>query len=288
MATDYYKTLGVDRGASKDDIKKAFRKLAHQYHPDKKDGDESKFKEVNEAYTVLSDEKKRAQYDQFGHAFNGAGAGASAGGFQGFDFSGFSGQGGNVEFDLGDIFETFFKGGQGRVPRGRDIQVDVVLTFKESVFGTEKQVTVSKPGSLKPEKLSVTIPAGIDNGEMLRLREKGGVITDGKPGDLYVRIHVEPHKTMKRVGQNLVMNLLVKISDALSGAKYDVETLDGNIEVKIPAGITDGTLLRINGKGVKLSNNHRGDLLIQVKLEIPKKLSRKAKKLIDELRDEGL
>lgn len=299
---DYYKILGVDRGASQDDIKKAFRKMAHKYHPDKSGGDEAKFKEVNEAYTTLRDEKKRAQYDQFGHTFSGAGGAGHGGfggfggaqnaqGFQGFDFSQYAnqagGQGGHVEFDLGDIFETFFGGGR-RAPRGQNIQIDTEISFKDSVFGVKKEIKFKRRGEKDQETLSVQIPAGVNDGEMIRLRGKGEPHPEGEPGDLFIRIHVAENKNFTKVGQNLITNMTIKLSDALEGGKKEIETVDGKIDVKIPQGVEQGAILRVKGRGIQYAPYHRGDLLIKVKIETPKKLSRNAKKLIEELRREGL
>ncbi len=286
MSKDYYSVLGINKTASKDEVKKAFRKLAHKYHPDKKDGDEKKFKEVNEAYSVLSDEKKRQEYDTYGRTFQGgAGQGFNAGGF---DFSGFQ-QGGNVEFDLNDIFEGFFGGGFGRrVRRGRDISIDTELTFEESVFGVERKILLNKQTSDKPEEIRVKIPAGISDGQMIRLTGKGENIPDGVSGDLYVKVHVKPHPVFRKEGYNLVMTLKIKLSDALLGAVYPIQTLDGKIDVKIPTTVKFGDVLRVRDKGVPAGADRRGDILIQVHIELPKKLSRKQKKLVDELKQEGL
>lgn len=358
MAKDYYQILGVDKKASKDDIKKAFRKLAHKYHPDKEGGDEAKFKEANEAYAVLSNEKKRAEYDAYGRVFSGAG-GAGGGpqggaGFGGFDFSGFNGQG--VEFDLGDIFNGFGFGGGRRARRGSDISVDVEIDFKDSIFGTERSVLLSKtstcdtcegsggePGTDTktcetcngqgkvretrqsmlgtfatvaecpkchgkgkiPEKacekckghgvakgqseITIKIPAGIENGEMIRMTGGGEAIPNGTAGDLYIKVHVKPHDVFRKQGADLAMDLSVKLTDALLGAKYSVETLDEEkLDVKIPVGVSHGEILRVKGKGVPVSGSKRGDLMMHVKIPLPHKLSRKAKKLIQELQSEGI
>lgn len=293
---DYYKTLGVDKSASKDDIKKAFRKLAHEHHPDKNNGQDAKFKEINEAYTVLSDDQKRAQYDRFGSAgpnMGGGGFNPGAGGFGGFDFSGFAQQyqnqnGQAFEFDLGDIFGDFFGGGR-RPRKGPNITVDVQLSFKESVFGVEKEVTINK------EKLVVTIPPGIENGQGLRVQGKGEEGPGGK-GDLIVRVWVSEHDTFRKEGFNLVMELDLLLTTALLGKTIEIETLDGNIELKIPAGTTHNEILRVKQKGVPQeapgkvfgTGGRRGDLLIVTKVEMPKKLSKKAQKIIEELKAEGL
>ena len=353
MSKDYYEILGVSRDASKDEIKKAFRKIAHKYHPDKKDGDEQKFKEASEAYSVLSDDKKRAEYDSYGQAFGGSGPGAGGAGAQGANFGGF----GFEDFDIGDIFGEFFGGGArgGKQKRGRDISVDTELTFEESIFGTERTVAITKPtqcdtcggtgaqsgsgysscskcggsgyikeakksilgtfmstavcdtcyGSGKiPEKkckeckgvgvnekqdeIKITVPAGIENGEMLRLNGKGEAVPGGIPGDLYVRVSVKQHSHFKKEGHNLKTELSVKLSDALLGAKYTVNTLDGPIEVKVPAGVSHGELLRLKGKGVPKEGSSRGDLMVKVNIEIPGKLSKKAKDLVKQLKEEGM
>jgi len=288
---DYYKTLGVEKGASKDEIKKAFRKLAHEHHPDKNKGDDSKFKEINEAYTTLSDDQKRQQYDTFGSAGPsgfGGGQGGYGGGFNGagFDFSGFARQyqsqnGQSFEFDLGDIFGDFFNGGGRRPRRGANITVDVQLSFKESVFGIDKEISVDGT------KLSVKIPAGIDNGQGLRVPGKGEDGPGGR-GDLIVRIWVEEHKTFRKEGYNLIMELDLKLTTALLGSTIDLETLDGKIELKIPAGTTHNEILRIRQKGVPDERGRRGDILIVTKVEMPKKLSKAAQKMVEELKKEGI
>lgn len=359
MSKDYYTILGIDKKASKDDIKKAFRKLAHKYHPDKKGGDEARFKEASEAYAVLSDEKKRAEYDAYGRVFSGAG-GAQGGGFDGFDFSQFAG-GGFEGFDInmGDIFGGFSDmfGGH-RTHRGRDISIDIELPFKDAVFGTTRKVLVTKdttcekcggngaePGTetktcptcngkgqvveqrrspfgvfqsvatcgtchgrrVVPEKpcatckgrgvehkqveLSVTIPAGIENGQMIRMTGAGEAVPGGATGDLYIKIHIEPHARFRKEGYNLITELPVKITDALLGAEYKLETLDGTTTVKVPPLRSTDEILRVKGKGVPMGgqgDSRRGDLLIRVKVEIPQKLSRNAKKLLDDLKGEGI
>ena len=358
MSKNYYDTLGVTKSASKDEIKKAFRKLAHEYHPDKKGGDEKKFKEVSEAYAVLSDDEKRKQYDTFGSYSNtGSGQGGfNQGDFSGFDFSGFSG-GANMEFDLGDIFGSFFGGGQGgrRVKRGRDIGVDVEISFEDSVFGVTKDITLTRTshcdtcdgtgakkgtqfdtcstckgkgkieevrrsviGSFasvrdcdtchgagkipkeqcvtckgkgiinKKETISVKIPAGINEGETLRVIEKGEAMLGGQTGDLYITVHVKQHHTFTRSGHDLVMNLPIKLSDALLGVKVPIKTLDGTIEFSIPEGVTFGEILRVKEKGVPYGHGRRGDILIRLLIELPKKLNKESKKLIEELREKGV
>jgi DnaJ-class molecular chaperone len=287
MSKDFYKILGVERNASSDEIKKAFRKLAHEHHPDKKTGNAERFKEANEAYSVLSDAQKRQQYDTFGSAgpqMGGSGFGGfNAQDFGGFDFSQFSGgfgQGG-VQFDLNDILGSMFGGGRARQRRGRNILVDVELSFKESIFGAERELNVRKG-------LKVRIPAGIEDGETVRLPGAGEAVEDGVPGDLHVRVHVRNDTIWRKERYNLVTELPVKLSDALLGAEYSLMTLDGEIKLKIPEGITHGEVLRVKGRGVPADKHHRGDALVVVRIVMPKKLSRDMKKKIEELKKEGL
>lgn len=359
---DYYAILGLQRGASKDEVKKAFRKLAAQYHPDKATGNEDKYKEITEAYAVLGDDKKKAEYDTYGHAFqNAGGQGAGFGGFQwgNFDFSqaGFGGNGQSFEFDLGDLFENFgFGGGGARRPsRGRDISIDINLTFREAIFGVTRRILITKNGACthcsgtgakagtetttcttcgghgkirearqsimgnfttvrecatcrgtgkvpkercghcagagvmrQQEEIEVKVPAGVENGEMVRLTGRGEATLGGQPGDLYVKLHVESHKTIKRDGTTLMTTMPVKLTDALLGGTYEVETMDGAESVTVPAGITHGEQIRLKGKGVPGTRGTRGDFLVTVKIETPKQISRNARKLIEELRNEGL
>lgn len=286
---DYYKILGVNKDASEEEIKKAFRKLAHAYHPDKAGGDEAKFKEASEAYAVLSDKKKRAQYDAFGTA--GAGAGGFQGGFNpsdfGFDFSGF---GNGAQFDMGDlndILSSIFGG--RRVRRGRDVAVDIELSFQDSVFGAERKVVINSK-FVKQKEVTITVPPGIENGQMVRLSGMGEAIEGGVPGDLYVKVHVRNHPYLRKEGYNLVMDLSVKLSEALLGTEKMVGTLDGEITLKVPAGTKHGTILRVKGKGVPhgAGAKTRGDLYVRILVEIPEKLSKEAKKAVEELKKLGL
>lgn len=301
MSKSYYETLGVSKTATKDEIKKAFRKLAHQYHPDKQGGDEAKFKEANEAYQVLSDDQKRAQYDQFGSAGPGGFGGGFQGGqgFGGFDFSGFqNGQG--MEFDLNDIFEGFFGGGGfggRRVVRGRNIQLGLTLTFKESILGTKKKIKIPSESAMASKKeVEIDIPGGIENGQKMKLSGYGESVqggqahstSSGQAGDLYIFISVPEHPVYRKEGYHLVRTLEVKLTDAILGAKYDIETLDGNVSVKIPKGINTGTILRIKGEGVKVNSFQSGDILLQIRVQIPSDLTKEQKKLIEELQKTDL
>lgn len=308
---DYYKTLGIDKNATKEDIKKAFRKLAHEHHPDKTKNDPAssqKFKEASEAYSVLSDDAKRKQYDIFGQAGPGFNPGAGgfrggwggAGGFNpqdfaGFDFSGFQNGQGGIEFDLGDIFGEFFGGGR-RPRKGRNITVDIEITFKESIFGVEKDIAIDDSSNRAGHKehLTVKIPPGIENNQGLRIKEKGEQGQGGR-GDLIVRVWVKEHPAFRKEGFNLITELSIKLTTALAGGAVELETLDGKIELKIPAGTSHGEILRVKGKGVPyethgLWSGHgkRGDLLVVTHVVMPKKLSEKAKRAIDELKGEGL
>jgi len=364
MSKDYYKILGVEKGASQDEIKKAFRKMAHQYHPDKQGGDEAKFKEVNEAFQVVGNAEKRAKYDQYGSDFaqqGGFGGGAGWEDFMRAARGGGGSQGANFDFggvDLGDIFGDMFGfGGGGRSrgrgrARGNDIQVDIQLDFKEAVFGIEKEIRLNKnnacdvcngngvePGSklttcsdckgqgqvrrvqqtilgamqtvgvcpscngqgqkaekhckhcngkgtVKSEsKYTVKIPAGIDEGEAIRLSgkgESGGV--NGGNGDLYIRVHVKGDKKLKRQGENIFTEVQVNYPQAVLGDRIEIETLDGMKKLVVPEGTQSGQQIRLKELGVPfLHGRGRGDHYVTVIVDIPKKVSRGAKKLIEEL-----
>ncbi|MCA9351277.1 J domain-containing protein [Patescibacteria group bacterium] len=347
MNKDYYKILGVEKNASDDEIKKAFRKIAHQHHPDKAGGDEKKFKEANEAYQVLSNKDKRAQYDRFGSAGPNMGG---AQGFGGFDFSGFQNAGG---FDFGDIDlgDLFGGGRRSRRRRGSDLQVRVELTFEEAVFGVKKSVTIDHTkscddcsgtgadkgssmttcpecdgrgkvqtqmmgifatvtdcptceGSGKvPEKkcdtcrgagvtrekntIEFTIPAGITSGDTLRITARGEAVKGGPAGDLFVQILVKSHAKFRRNGLDLILEEEVPMSDAVLGATRTITMLDDKkIDVKVPAGTSHGTTLRVAGKGI-VTDRAKGNLMIVIKIKVPKKLSKKAKEAMEALRGEG-
>ena len=293
MSIDYYKTLGVEKGASKEELKKAFRKKAHEYHPDKQTGNEAKFKEVNEAYQVLSDDQKRAQYDRFGSAgpqFGGQGGQ----GFGGFDFGGFNvnfdGFGNGQEFDLNDIFSAFGGGfGGRRVRKGRDIVLSLNLSFKESILGVSKTIKVPANSAEKAKgEITVKSPAGIENGQMVKLQGYGEAAEGGQAGDILLKMYVESHKSLRKEGIHVVADLKVKMTDAVLGATYDVEGVEGPIKIKIPKGIQTGKILRIKGAGVAAGRFQHGDLLVVIEVEIPDSLSREQKKLIEELQKSGL
>ncbi|HET6746843.1 MAG TPA: molecular chaperone DnaJ [Candidatus Saccharimonadales bacterium] len=352
---DYYEILGVSKSASADEIKKAFRKLAVKYHPDKDGGNEAKFKEVNEAYEVLKDQQKRQRYDQFGHAGVGSDSGGTSGGNPFEGFGGFGGQ--NVHFDfgdggLGDIFGQFFGGGQNkRGPRkGRDVETTITLSFEQAVFGVEEQIeltmedecshchgTTVEPGhSMKtcptckgagqqtrvmntifgqiqqavpcemcrgtgkvPEKVCTVcrgkgterrkqtivlkVPAGIDDGATIRLRERGEAVGGGAKGDLYVHVRVKPHKKFTREGDIILSEEHVSMVDAALGTEIDVETVDGIIRMKVPAGTQSGTDFKLGSHGVAhLRGNTRGAHIVSIIVDIPTKLSKKQRELLEQ------
>ena len=363
MAKEYYKILGVEKNASQDEVKKAFRKLAHQHHPDKSGGDEEKFKEANEAYQVLSDPEKRRTYDQFGSsAFSGGAGSGFAGeqgenGFGGGGFGGF-GQGfegvdlGDIFGDLGDIFGFSTGGGRERrgTPRGADIQVDMELSFHDAVFGVEREVSVTKatacercaglgaePGTKmkdcsacggsgsvvhrertmlgtmqtrrvcsechgegrmpetvcancrgiglehKRKTVSVQMPSGVREGDIVRVRGGGEAVKSGTSGDLFLRIHVLPDPRFERDGFTLRSRVEIGFRQAALGTEVDVAVVDGGeVTLKIPAGVQSGAELRLKGKGVP-QGHIRGDHLVTIQVVTPKKLSRHQKKLLEEL-----
>ncbi|MET1033376.1 MAG: molecular chaperone DnaJ [Candidatus Saccharimonadales bacterium] len=357
---DYYEVLGIGKDASADEIKKAFRRAAIQHHPDKEGGDESKFKEVNEAYEVLKDTSKRQRYDQFGHA----GVGGSAAS-DGNPFGGGYGTGQNGSFDfgdlgLGDIFENFFGGGGGRARqqqqrRGRDVETKVEISFEDAVFGTESSLSMNiedncthckgttvEPGhELKtcptcqgsgqtihvsrtifgniqqaaicreckgagkiPEKvcsvchgkgterkaqnITLKVPAGIDDGAVIRLRDHGEATANGPKGDLYVNVRVKPHKKFTREGDLILSEEHINMIDAALGTEIDVETVDGEIRMKIPAGTQSGTDFKLSNHGVPhMRGETRGSHIVTVVVNTPTKLTKKQKELLEEIRDNG-
>lgn len=349
---DYYEVLGVDKNASDADIKSAFKKLAKKYHPDvsKEENAAEKFKEIGEAYAVLSDPEKRKQYDQFGHsAFSGAGGAGGFSGFEGFDFG-----------NMSDIFEDIFEGmgfstgrsrsrNQNSPRKGADVLHRMTIDFEEAVYGTKKDIKIdvdedceechgkggfdSKTcsechgsGTITSEQrtmfgsfltkttcpyckgtgttydrtctacrgrgkvnnrktITVTIPAGIDSGNRLRIAGKGGAGSNGGPnGDLYIEFIVRGHDFYKRDEDDIYIELPLTITEAVLGAKKEVPTLYGNVDLTIPAGTQNGDKMRLRGKGVENVNSKRkGDMFIITNIIIPEKLSRDQKKLFEEL-----
>lgn len=279
-AKDYYQILGVTKSATADEIKKAYRKLALQYHPDKSKGKESedKFKEVTKAYEVLSDPQKKQTYDQFGEAAfeqGGAGAGGPFGGFgqQGGQYGPFTytygSPGGNFDFggfsDPFDIFEQFFGGANpfGRTQRRETYSL--TISFMEAVKGTEKRV------NLGGKTQTIKIPQGVDQGSRIRF------------GDADIVIDVEPHKKFKRQGYDIVSELELSFSQAALGDEVEIETVAGIVKIKIPQGTQPETLIRLRGKGVKmLRGTGYGDHYVHIKIVIPKNLTGKQKELLKE------
>ena len=355
MPRDYYEILGVSRTATQEEIKAAFRRLAREYHPDvsKHPDAEERFKEINEAYAVLSDSQKRAAYDRFGHA--GVGRGGVGSGFGGARDFGFG--------DFADLFEELFgMGGFGRAwrsrstskrpRRGRDIQITLTLTFEEAVFGAEKEVqftrqevcptchgTGAAPGTRpqtcptchgsgvvrqtrstffgtmvqetvcptcqgtgevipnpcptchgrgtvsKTVRKKVSIPAGVDTGTQIRIAGEGELGENGGPrGDLYIKIRVKPHKFFQRRGDDIVLTLNINIAQAALGATVKVPTVDGEEELNIPAGTQPGQTFRLRGKGVPhLQRPGRGDQIVIINVEVPRRLNAHQRELLEEL-----
>lgn len=356
---DYYEILGVGKNASADEIKKAFRQKALQYHPDKEGGDEAKFKEVNEAYEVLKEPSKRQRYDQFGHA--GVGGGASG---DGNPFGGAAGQSVNFDFGdlgLGDIFSMFGEGfgfgggrGQQRQARGSDVETNVEVSFEQAIFGTEVELhlnledtcehcngTTVEPGSQlvtcseckgrgqvvnvmrtifgniqqaapcpkchgrgkipekvctvchgrgtqkKTQHVTLKVPAGIDDGAVIRLREHGEAVAEGPKGDLFVHIRVKPHKKFTREGNLILSEEHVDMAGAALGTEIPVETVDGSIHIKVPAGTQSGTDLKLSDHGVPhLNGKGRGAHIVTIIVDTPVKLTKHQKELLESFRKE--
>lgn len=352
---DYYEVLGVAKTASADELKKAYRKAAVKYHPDKEGGDEAKFKEINEAYDVLKDAQKRQRYDQFGHA--GVGGSGGGGGYSGGGnpFEGFNSQSFDFGDGLGDIFSQFFGGGgqrQQAPQRGRDVEVTLQLTFEEAVFGLETKIdldiddicphchgTTVEPGhdmktcptchgagqqtrvmntmfgaiqqsvvcptckgrgkvpekectvcrgkgtQRKKQSITLKVPAGIDDGATIRLSGRGEAITDGKKGDLYVNIRVKAHKRFTREGDIILSEEHIGMIDATLGVEIDVETVDGTVRMKVPAGTQSGTDFKLSGHGIPhMNSDRRGPHIVNIVVDIPTKLSRKQKDILGEFK----
>jgi len=352
---DYYEILGIGKDASADEIKKAFRKLAIKYHPDKEGGDEVKFKEANEAYEVLKDSQKRQRYDQFGHAGVGGGGGGNPfegfGNGQGFEFN--FGDGG-----LGDIFGQFFGGGQQQSrgeDRGRDVQTEINLTFEEAVFGVERDLnvtmedvcehckgTTAEPGyelktcdtckgsgqqtrvmntmfgpiqqavtcptckgkgkipakvctvcrgkgtERKSQTIKLKVPAGVDDGATIRLTGHGEAAAGGVKGDLYVGLRVRPHKKFTREGNIILSEEHISMVDAALGTEIEVDTVDGAVRMKVPAGTQSGTDFKLSAHGVPhLRSESRGPHIVSIVVDTPTKLSKKQKEILESFQSNG-
>jgi curved DNA-binding protein len=289
--SDYYKILGVEKNASEAEIKKAFYKKAAEFHPDKPTGDEAKFKEVNQAYQVLSDANKRAHYDRFGSEPQGGQPGGNpfGGGFGGFQNGGFEFNfGGDGNIDLDDILSQFMGfGGRARTPRGRDIQAEVNITFAESISGVEKEISVPvyRDGKSDGKKtIKVPVPAGIDHGANLRVAGMGETLSNGDNGNLLVLVRVIPDPVYEKRGRDIVGELKLTLSEALLGGKKEIELWDDSkISVTIPECVNHGQMLRIKGRGV--GGRISGDLILVTNLVMPKKLTKEYKKIAEEMQN---
>ncbi len=293
---DYYEVLGVAKGASEDEIKKAFRKLARRFHPDVNPGDkaaETKFKEIAEAYEILSDKKKREMYDRFGHVDPAAGGpgGFPGGGGQPFEFR-FDGD--PTQFEgfgsFEDLFSGLFGGAGGRRRRGgrgpsgtaiaedgEDILAEMEIEFMEALRGTTKVLTLES--STGRETVKVKVPAGVAGGQKIRLAGKGHPGTaGGEPGDLYIKLDVNPHPILGRDGANLSMDLPVTVGEALNGASVDVPTPWGAVKMKLPPGVKTGQSLRLRGMGAPVpGKDEKGDLHVKLKIVLPEAPTEEAK-----------
>lgn len=290
MAEDYYQTLGVSRKASDDELKKAYRKLSRENHPDVKPDDKAaaeRFKQVQEAYSVLGDKEKRQKYDRFGHAAfqGGHGGGGFPGGGQ-VDLGDLFGDG----FDLGDLFGGgggFRRGGGRRGPRvqkGADVESSIEIPFTTAAEGGSYSLTVNASGT--PEQLTIKIPPGVDTGSVIRLAGQGRPGMGGGPnGDLRVKIKVSPHPHFRREGPNLLVDVPISLTEAALGAKIDVPTIsEGLITVTVPPGSASSTKLRLRGKGIlNQKSKERGDLFVVLRIVAPKQLDDRSKELLEEL-----
>jgi curved DNA-binding protein len=305
---DYYETLGVSKTASEDEIKSAFRKLARKYHPDvakdKKEAEE-KFKQINEAYEVLSDPEKRRKYDQLGENWNQPGGfqpppqwgGGQPGG--GYHWGG--GENGGVEFEFGgtgfsDFFEAFFGGGRGRsafggfgqrgtmAERGSDVEADIMVTLEEALHGSTRQVSLRRAGSKKTETYQVKIPRGVREGQRIRLAGQGEAgERGGKSGDLFLRVRLARHPDFSVEGSDLVHEVKIAPWQAVLGDQIIVPTLEGNARLKLPPGTQGGQRFRLRGRGLPGVSGQRGDLYVVVQIAVPKKLSERERELWDQL-----
>lgn len=295
--TDYYKALGVDKKASADDIKKAFRKLAVKYHPDRNPGDKSaedKFKEINEAYAVLSDPKKKEEYDTYGSSgFHQQYSQEDI--FRNFDFGGTfkdMGMGGGEDIFSRLFGGAFSRGGRGGYrtspQRGADHEMEIDISFRDAAQGVEKSVAFRRNGSR--EELKVRIPAGVDNGSRVRIAGKGAEgVNGGESGDLFLIVRVLPDPVFSRDGGDLFVERAIPFSAACLGISLDVPTLEGEKRVKIPAGIQPGTKIRLKGFGVKLhGSNSKGDLYLKIQVHVPESLNAEQKKMVEGLAKKGL
>lgn len=309
---DYYETLGVTKGSSPPDIKKAYRKLALKYHPDKNKGDktaEAKFKEISEAYAVLSDPEKKKQYDLYGSTdFHRRYSQEDI--FRGFDLNdilrqfgfGGGGQAGNFRSSMGGMggsssFGSFFNQGGGgcgggchsAAEKGHDMTYQITITLEEVLHGAERTITLRKNGT--PHDVSVKVPKGIEEGKKLRLKGKGGSSRNGgPPGDLFLKVEIASNESFTRDGDDLVVQKLISFSEACFGTKVEVETLEGKkFMVNVAPGTVHDSRLRIRGYGLPVGPlGERGDLYVRIGVKVPKDLSEEQKKAVEMLQAQGL
>ncbi|MFX1365775.1 MAG: DnaJ C-terminal domain-containing protein [Promethearchaeota archaeon] len=335
MTKDYYKILGINKGVSKEEIKRAFRKMARKYHPDvnpdePKSGE--KFKEINEAYTILSDDKKREMYDRFGvvegdpssyqnsDGFPGGGRVhrspdgttyyyTSSGSPGGFDFNEIFGnhnnsrsRSGGFDFfnDLGDIFDVFSKRGRSsrvsssnfgsRPLEGDDLRYDIEIDFMEAFYGEEKRISYKDPNTNQMSTLKVRIPKGIKDQQKLRLKGKGlSGINGGAPGDLYINVNIKSHPTFKLEGNDIFVEKEIPFTTAVLGGKIQVPGIEKDLTVTVPPGTSDGSILRLKNQGFYFTGSEqRGSELVKISIDIPKKLNKSQKELLEKLKQTGL
>ena len=307
---DYYETLGVPKTASDEEIRSAFRKLARKHHPDvakDKKAAEEKFKEINEAYEVLGDPEKRKKYDQLGADWNRPGGFQPPPGWQweaqqpGGGFYQWGGDGGGVQFEFGgtgfsDFFEAFFGGGRGRsafggfggrqatAERGADVEADIMVTLEEALRGSTRTVSLRRAGSNKVENYQVKIPRGVHEGQRIRLAGQGEAgIRGGKSGDLFLRVRLARHPDFSVEGSDLIHDVKIEPWRAVLGSELVVPTLEGNVRLKIPPGTQGGQRFRLRERGLPGVSGKRGDLYVDVQINVPKKLTEREKEIWREL-----
>ena len=314
---DYYETLGVDKSASEADIKKAFRKLARQHHPDvvkerDKKSAEAKFKEITEAYEVLSDPEKRKKYDTLGADWERGGGGYQQAppNWQDFAQQGAGGRPGGVEFHFGgtgfsDFFETFF-GGRGRgggsftefdtedgggfggPARGHDVEADIMVTLDEAINGSKRQISLRRSDTDKLETYNVRVPAGVHEGQRIRLAGQGERAgRGGKAGDLYLRVRFAQHPDFRVEGHDLVHEHELKPWVAVLGGELRIPTLEGSARLKIPAGTQDGQRFRLKQRGLHQSGGTRGDLYVVIRVDVPTSITPEQRKMWEKLAELG-
>ncbi len=300
---DYYATLGVSRGASADDIQKAYRKLARKYHPDvnRDPGAEQRFKEINESYEVLKDEKKRSTYDRFGKNWKSyQQGGGPPPGFEGFNFE-FGGDGASGFSSFFDMLFNQGQPGQGRRPgsgfragfgsdfgnqgfRGRDQEVRIVLSLEEAALGGKREIGFRDPLTGQNKSFTVQLPPGVKEGQKIRLAGRGSPGAGGSPaGDLYLKVELKAHDRFQVRERDLYTDLPITPWDAALGTEATVKTLDGTVKLKIPPGTSSGRKIRLKGRGFPSPKGNPGDLFAEVKIEVPKELTRKERELFEKL-----